>query len=158
PARIQLGAGTYWIAANAVDTPTPASKLPNLRGSPRGHYGATFPKVARPSPFTPPLSRYQPAPPASLARLAPELAAQWHPTKNRALRPEHVTLKSVRRVWWRCARGRDHQWRSTVRSRTRTYSGRGFGNCPFCSNKLVSVTNSVAARAPWLVSEWHPTK
>ena len=34
-----------------------------------------------------------------LATLDPELAAQWHPTKNKQLQPSDVTLKSHKRIW-----------------------------------------------------------
>ena len=34
---------------------------------------------------------------------------------------------------------------------------RGVG-CPFCTNRRVSATSSLAARLPKLAREWHPTK
>ena len=40
-----------------------------------------------------------------LATLYPELAAEWHPTKNGALTPEQVLAGSEKRVWWQCGRG-----------------------------------------------------
>ncbi len=36
----------------------------------------------------------------SLAVTHPELAAQWHPTKNGALTPNNVTADCTRSVWW----------------------------------------------------------
>ena len=36
----------------------------------------------------------------SLAMTHPELAAQWHPTKNGELKPENVTAGSQKKVWW----------------------------------------------------------
>jgi hypothetical protein len=41
---------------------------------------------------------------ASLAALYPDLAAQWDPEKNGALRPEDVPAKTIRKAWWRCLR------------------------------------------------------
>ena len=60
-----------------------------------------------------------------LATAFPEIAAQWHPTKNGALTPEQVTPNSNRKVWWRYGKG--HEWLARVSART---EGSG---CPYCS-------------------------
>ncbi|UQT48904.1 zinc-ribbon domain-containing protein [Flavonifractor plautii] len=52
-----------------------------------------------------------------LASQFPQLAAQWHPDKNGALRPENVSPNSNRKVWWLCPLG--HAWKATVTSRSR---------------------------------------
>jgi hypothetical protein len=62
----------------------------------------------------------------SLAVVCPELAREWHPTKNGELTPHHVTHGSTRRVWWRCQFG--HEWHATVNQR----SCRGRSGCPHC--------------------------
>ena len=36
----------------------------------------------------------------TLAEEYPELAMQWHPTKNEGLTPEMVTCGSKKKVWW----------------------------------------------------------
>lgn len=89
----------------------------------------------------------------SLAVEAPELARQWHPTKNGKLSPRDVLVGSHRKVWWKCGRGPDHEWQASLSQR----SWRGCG-CPFCAGKRVSVTNSLAAVRPELAAQWHPTK
>ncbi len=61
-----------------------------------------------------------------LATVSPHVAAQWHPTRNGKLTPEHVTSGLIRKVWWRCERG--HSWRAPIRNRAR----RG-GGCPKCN-------------------------
>jgi hypothetical protein len=81
----------------------------------------------------------------------PQLAAQWHPTKNGDLRPEDVVAGTERKLWWKCPKGPDHEWQASGRYRT---TGRG---CPFCTGKRVSTTNSVAS-VPELAAQWHPTK
>ncbi len=88
----------------------------------------------------------------SLAALNPDLAAQWHATKNGDLTPDRVVVSSNRKVWWRCPKGPDHEWPATVFNRT------GGTGCPFCSSQAVSVTNSLAALRPDLAAQWHPTK
>ncbi len=62
-----------------------------------------------------------------LQTVNPNLAEEWHPTKNCNLTPRDVTTGSKLKVWWRCKRG--HEWQATVGSRTR---GRG---CPFCKSQ-----------------------
>ena len=64
-----------------------------------------------------------------LATLYPDIAKEWHPTKNGTLTPDQVLPGSHRPVWWRCAHG--HEWRAIVKSRV---SGAG---CPICANKRV---------------------
>src|SRR5205814_6225140 len=51
----------------------------------------------------------------SLADLRPEIAAEWHPTRNDRLRPEDFKAGSNRKVWWQCNEG--HEWRAMVVSR-----------------------------------------
>jgi transcription elongation factor Elf1 len=38
----------------------------------------------------------------SLATLYPEIATEWHPTKNKNLIPNDVTYGSHKKVWWLC--------------------------------------------------------
>ena len=88
----------------------------------------------------------------SLAKRFPEIASQWHPSKNSYLTPNNVPARSNRRVWWKCPKGPDHEWQATISSRT----GQGAG-CPCCSGHKVSVTNSLASLRPDVAQEWHPT-
>lgn len=50
-----------------------------------------------------------------LASTHPDLAAQWHPTKNRGVAPADVLPGSHYKAWWACERG--HEWRAMVKSR-----------------------------------------
>jgi hypothetical protein len=88
----------------------------------------------------------------SLADLFPQVASLWHPTRNRGITPRDVCPGSGKRVWWRCPKGRDHEWPGVVRARAR---GRG---CPFCANRLVSITNCLATRFPAIARTWHPSR
>ena len=86
-----------------------------------------------------------------LASQMPELAAQWHPFKNKPLNPEDVSLGSHRRVWWVCEKG--HEWQAAVKSRT------GGSGCPVCANrKLLRRENDLASTHPDLARQWHPDK
>ena len=65
-----------------------------------------------------------------LKTLRPDLALEWHPSKNGALKPENVKEFSAKRVWWICRKG--HEWEAAISNRTSQNSG-----CPYCSNKKV---------------------
>ena len=87
----------------------------------------------------------------SLATVNPELATEWHHTKNGALLPEYVSVHSNIKVWWKCKEG--HEWQAVINSRRY-----GVG-CPYCSGKrsIVGKTD-LATINPKLAEEWHPTK
>ncbi|MBN1699584.1 MAG: zinc-ribbon domain-containing protein [Spirochaetales bacterium] len=86
----------------------------------------------------------------SLAARNPELAKQWHPTKNGSLTPSDVAYHSARYVWWLCENG--HAWRTQMNHRAK-----GCG-CPYCINKFVCEDNSLKTVKPSLADEWHPRK
>ena len=87
----------------------------------------------------------------SLAGLAPQLAAQWHPSKNHPLTPETVMAWSSKKVWWQCEAG--HQWQTTIAKRYQ----RGDG-CPYCSGHRATPENCLAALHPELVPEWDSSR
>lgn len=61
----------------------------------------------------------------NLKKLFPDVAAEWHPTKNGDLMPTDVTAGTTTRVWWQCEKG--HEWKTSVNTRTNTGCG-----CPVC--------------------------
>ena len=87
-----------------------------------------------------------------LATMRPDLAQQWHPTKN-TLTPRDVTVGSVVKVWWKCFAGPDHEWITSPNARTNIESG-----CPCCAGKQASITNSLATTAPGVAREWDRRK
>jgi len=87
----------------------------------------------------------------NLAVLKPEVAKEWHPTKNGNLSPSDVTPGSGKKVWRLCDKG--HEWPAHVDSRTLKGAG-----CPYCSGMLATPENNLAAKFPELIEEWHPTK
>ena len=83
-----------------------------------------------------------------LAKVNPDLAAEWHPSKNGSLLPSQITAGSNRKVWWLGKCG--HEWQAVVSSRTR---GNG---CPFCANKRVLPGfNDLATTYPEIAEEWN---
>ena len=86
-----------------------------------------------------------------LATTHPELAAQWHPTKNGDLKPEMVTVGSRKRVWWLCENG--HEWETHLFNRA---SGVGCARC--IKAKIRVGINDLGTTHPELAAQWHPTK
>ena len=86
-----------------------------------------------------------------LATVRPDLAAQWHPTKNKNVRPSDVIAGTDKIFWWICEKG--HEWKTRINSRIKG------SNCPICIGKKVLVGyNDLATVMPSLAKEWHPTK
>jgi DNA-directed RNA polymerase subunit RPC12/RpoP len=52
-----------------------------------------------------------------LQTVNPNLAKEWHPTKNGNLTPKDVTAGSGRKVWWLCSNG--HEWEAVVGKRNK---------------------------------------
>lgn len=86
----------------------------------------------------------------SVAR--PDIAAEWHPTKNGLLSPKEIRVGSGLKVWWKCSKGSDHEWAASVVHRTQLHTG-----CPFCAGKKVSKTASLATLFPSVARLWHPS-
>lgn len=84
-----------------------------------------------------------------LTTMFPEIAKEWHPTKNNVY-PHEILGGSCQKYWWICEKG--HEWSASLNSRT---SGR---NCPFCANRKVCIDNCLVVTHPTLAKEWHPTK
>jgi len=83
----------------------------------------------------------------NLQKARPDLALEWHPTKNKRLTPADLTTFSHKKVWWKCLKG--HEWESTVANRSKA---RG---CPFCIGRRVSTDNNLLVVNPTLASEWN---
>lgn len=69
---------------------------------------------------------------ASLKKNYPEIANQWHPTKNGKLKPEMFSVSSSYRAWWYCPVC-GGEWKVSIDNRTASYK-KGQGKCPICSN------------------------
>jgi hypothetical protein len=67
------------------------------------------------------------APSESIARTYPDIAAQWHPTRNGDKLPTDFTYGSTKEAWWQCPTYKSHVWKARIASRTS-----GMGGCPDC--------------------------
>jgi hypothetical protein len=84
----------------------------------------------------------------SLVILFPEIAAEWHPTKNGNLKPSDVTCSSSKNVWWLCKKC-GSEWDAKIPDRTRKGSG-----CPVCAGKRVSQNDNLVTHYPEAVNYW----
>jgi len=82
----------------------------------------------------------------------PNLIKEFHSTKNGNLKPEEFTHGSNQKVWWKCPKGEDHEWVSTINNRSNG------DNCPFCSGRKVSRSNNLHVSNSKVASEWHLSK
>jgi len=86
-----------------------------------------------------------------LATINPELAKEWHPTKNGNLKTQDVTSHSHMKVWWRCEKG--HEWERSVHGRANN------SGCPYCSGRFaIKGETDLTTVNPELAKEWHPKK
>ena len=96
-----------------------------------------------------------------LATVHPNLASEFHQTKNGNLTPSEISARSGKKLWWivRYYDSKTNQefvfeWQDTVNNRVHSN-----GVCPFLLNKKVLVGfNDLSTTHPQLASEWHPTK
>lgn len=89
-----------------------------------------------------------------LASQFPEVAEDWHPTRNGDLQPTEVTWGTSRAVWWQCGVC-TYEWKVSIAQRT----GRGGTKCKVCQGKqLLTGFNDLETLYPEVAKEWHPTK
>lgn len=86
----------------------------------------------------------------SLLKRKPEIANEWHPSKNGNLKPDEVTIHSAKKVWWKCQKG--HEWKAIIASRT------AGNNCPYCNGRKLCDESSLQSVNPELSKEWHSSK
>jgi very-short-patch-repair endonuclease len=80
----------------------------------------------------------------------PDIAKEWHPTKNGTPTADKVSAGSHKKAWWLGACG--HEWEGVIRNRVNRKSG-----CHYCAGKKVLVGfNDLASLKPEVAKEWHP--
>jgi starvation-inducible outer membrane lipoprotein len=95
----------------------------------KGHeWEAVIASRTRMSQGCPYCSGRRPLPEYNLLVVFPDVAAQWHPTRNGTDTPSEYTLFSNKKFWWLCNKG--HEWERPINGRTsKTRSRPG---CPVC--------------------------
>ena len=91
----------------------------------------------------------------------PNLAKQFHPTKNEGISVEEVHVgQNTPKIWWKCENGPDHEWEtSPVDRHKKNKNGENYiTKCGFCLNKRLSVTNTLEAKNSKVASLWNYEK
>lgn len=84
--------------------------------------------------------------------LYPNLAREWHPTRNGSKLPSEFLPNSHKKVWWQCSKVKKHEWETSVGHRLRT-------NCPYCANRQISQgENDLASVDKGLARQWNLEK
>lgn len=84
-----------------------------------------------------------------LATTHPDLAREWHASRNRDLTAQQVTAGSNRRVWW-CCLACGFEWDATVHDRTTSGTG-----CPHClHHRALPGVDDLSTTHPQLIREW----
>lgn len=99
----------------------------------------------------------------SLEYKYPEVAKQWHPTKNDDKTPSKVTAYSHDKVWWilpyddpETGKHFDFEWDAQIANRTKNNAG-----CPYISGTSDAAWkgyNDLGTKYPEIAKQWHPTK
>ena len=86
-----------------------------------------------------------------LASLRPDIAKDWHPSKN-IFKPEEVTAFSHSKVWWICEFG--HEYEARIQDRVAKGS-----RCSVCANiRIIPGINDLASVRTDIAIQWHPDK
>lgn len=88
-----------------------------------------------------------------LATRNPELAKEWHPTKNGDLTPYDVTCGSDQVVWWICPINSNHTWSAKVEHRCQHNHG-----CVYCTKQAPNPEYNLYIINPKLCEEWDYVK
>jgi hypothetical protein len=80
-----------------------------------------------------------------LATTDPDLASQWHPTKNTDS-PYQLSRSSNKKAWWVCEKG--HEWQAPIYSRTKH-------GCPYCAGlKSITGVTDLQSTHPLIAAQW----
>jgi transposase-like protein len=82
----------------------------------------------------------------SLLMTHPDIAKEWHPSKNNGLTANEVTKSHGKKVWWRCPKGHEYQ----AKPQNRTYGGTA---CPLCRPQTSLLEIRVLAELEALIGQ-----
>mmetsp|Transcript_5183 Transcript_5183/g.8512 ORF Transcript_5183/g.8512 Transcript_5183/m.8512 type:complete len:403 (+) Transcript_5183:168-1376(+) len=87
----------------------------------------------------------------SIAFACPQVAKEFHPTKNGTLRATEVSTGSRQSLWWLCSANPAHEWKTDVYLRCLYRTG-----CPTCRNLKEKRGTLMLDVRPDLAAEVHP--
>ncbi len=80
----------------------------------------------------------------------PQVAKEWHSSRNGDLKPDDILAHSVDQYWWKCSEDHEHDWSASAFARTKKLSG-----CPICAGKkVVKGINDFETRFPEIAKDW----
>lgn len=79
----------------------------------------------------------------------PNIASEWHPSKNGTLSPRDIVAGTHKKAWWQCPADTTHVYYSNIYDRIYKQAG-----CPYCASKLVCKSNCLSTTHPKLALEW----
>ena len=86
-----------------------------------------------------------------LYTLRPDLAKEWHPSKNGGTSPTQISPGSSKKAWWICQEG--HEYQAVIANRNTGYG------CPYCSGRYaIKGENDLQTVNPNLAQEWNYEK
>lgn len=85
----------------------------------------------------------------SLAALYPEIAKEWHPSKNGKLTPDLFIPGSSERAWWLCPKC-GNEWQASIVNRTKGHS------CDICatSRRKITKKDTILSRRGSIDKKW----
>ena len=84
----------------------------------------------------------------NLLHLFPDLAKEWHPTKNKELKPNNFVPGSRQKIWWICPKG--HSYETSIQHRTKKDNPTG---CPNCTNQSSQPEIRILAELNWFFKD-----
>lgn len=94
----------------------------------------------------------------SIVELYPDVASEWHPTKNGDLVPSMFTPGTITKVWWQCSVC-GYEYRTRIAHRC---NGHGCRRCASKKNAIKKAKptpgESLRDKFPDIAEEWHPYK
>lgn len=90
-----------------------------------------------------------------LSSVCPEVAKEWHPTKNGKIKPDQILSSNSKKYWWKCDKG--HEYQAVLNNRVS--NGKRKNGCPYCAGrKVLKGFNDIATVRPEIVEEWDVEK
>jgi hypothetical protein len=94
----------------------------------------------------------------NLSELNPPCLSEWDYALNTEVTPDHISVGSKTKYWWRCPAG--HSYQQTVATKVRGYECRVCATIHRAENirkSKLARTGSLKDNFPDIASEWHPT-
>lgn len=86
----------------------------------------------------------------SVSGVNPELVDLWDFDANGELTPDAVHHGSTKVCFWKCDQADDHKWPASPKQLSKTKN-----KCPFCDERKVCSSNSLAVTRPDLAEQWY---